>query len=103
MMSLILGSRLSWRWRRRRSWEIRFWIFVSLGNYRYNKLVMAKVLNFKVIIEQDEDGYFVADVPSVPGCHSQGKTYEKALANIKEALGLCLEVAGGFSVVGEQK
>lgn len=54
---------------------------------------MKKVLNFKIIIEQDEDGYFVASVPSVPGCHSQGKTYEEAVKNVKEALELALEVA----------
>lgn len=52
-----------------------------------------KVLNFKTIIEQDEDGIFVASVPSVPGCHSQGKTYEEAVKNVKEALELALEVA----------
>lgn len=54
---------------------------------------MPKVLNFKVIFEQDEEGYFVASVPTLPGCHSQGKTYEEALKNIKEAIELCLEVA----------
>ena len=52
-----------------------------------------KVLNFKTIIEQDEDGYFVASVPSVPGCHSQRKTYEEAVKNVNEALELALEVA----------
>lgn len=54
---------------------------------------MTKVLNFKIIIEQDEDGYFVASVPSVPGCYSQGKTYEDAIKNVKEALELSLEIA----------
>ena len=54
---------------------------------------MPKILNFKVILEQDEKGYFVASVPAVPGCHSQGKTYEEVLKNIKEAIELCLEVA----------
>lgn len=54
---------------------------------------MSKILNFKIIIEQDEDGYFVASAPSIPGCHSQGKTYEEALDNIKEAVELCLEEA----------
>lgn len=44
-------------------------------------------------MEQDEKGYFVASVPAIPGCHSQGKTYEEALENIKEAIELCLEVA----------
>jgi len=54
---------------------------------------MVKVLNFKVIVEQDEDGRFVASVPSVPGCYSDGKTYEEAVKNIKEAVTLSLEVA----------
>lgn len=54
---------------------------------------MIKLLNFKTIIEQDEDGYFVASVPAVPGCHSQGKTYEEAIENVTEALELSLEVA----------
>ena len=54
---------------------------------------MPKVLNFRVIVEQDEDGIFVATVPSLSGCHSQGITYEKVIKNIKEAIELCLEVA----------
>lgn len=54
---------------------------------------MLKVLNFKVLIEQDEDGIFVASVPAIPGCHTQGKTYEETVENIKEAIELCLEVA----------
>lgn len=55
---------------------------------------MVKVLNFQVVIEQDEEGYFIASVPAIPGCHSQGKTYEETINNIKEAIELCLEVAG---------
>lgn len=54
---------------------------------------MPKVLNFRVIIEQDEDGVFVATVPAIPGCHTQGKTYEDSIKNVKEAIELCLEVA----------
>lgn len=54
---------------------------------------MAKVLNFRVIIEQDEDGVFVASVPAIPGCHTQGASYEEVIKNIKEAIELCLEVA----------
>lgn len=54
---------------------------------------MEKVLNYRVIIEQDEDGFFVASCPALPGCHTQGKTYEKAIENIKDAILLCLEVA----------
>ena len=52
---------------------------------------MSHILNFKVIIEQDEDGLFVASIPSVPGCATQGKTYEEVIKNIKEALELVLE------------
>jgi len=63
---------------------------------------MTKLLNFKVVVEQDENGVFVASVPSVPGCHSQGKTYEKALENVREALELCLEVAKDQSSYAKQ-
>ena len=49
---------------------------------------MPKVLNFKVLIEQDEDGVFVASVPAIPGCHTQGKTYEEVIENVKEAIEL---------------
>lgn len=54
---------------------------------------MVQILQFKIVIEQDEDGRFVASVPSVPGCFSEGKTYEKTIESIKEALELSLEVA----------
>lgn len=54
---------------------------------------MTDILNFKVIITQDEDGVFVADCPAIPACHSQGKTYEEAVEHIEEAIKLCLNVA----------
>jgi predicted RNase H-like HicB family nuclease len=49
-------------------------------------------LDFKVFLERDEDydGYVVV-CPSLQGCYSQGKTVEEALANIREAIELCLE------------
>lgn len=43
-------------------------------------------MKLHVIIEKDEAGYFVAEVPALPGCLSQGKTYEEAISNIKEAI-----------------
>ena len=43
-------------------------------------------MKLHVIIDQDEKGYYVAEVPALPGCLSQGKTYEEAIANIKEAI-----------------
>jgi predicted RNase H-like HicB family nuclease len=45
-----------------------------------------------VLIEKDEAGYFVAEVPALPGCLSQGKTKEEALQNIREAVEGWLEV-----------
>ncbi|MDP2974041.1 MAG: type II toxin-antitoxin system HicB family antitoxin [Candidatus Diapherotrites archaeon] len=47
---------------------------------------------FTVIIERDESGWFIADVPQLHGCHTQGKTKKEVLCNIKEAISLCLEV-----------
>ena len=43
-------------------------------------------MKFRVIIEQDEDGVFLAHCPTLPGCISQGKTREEAQINIKEAI-----------------
>ena len=48
-------------------------------------------MNFKVILREGEDGLYVAEVPSLPGCISQGKTTDEALENIKEAIALHLE------------
>jgi len=49
-------------------------------------------MKLHAIIEQDEAGYYVAEVPALPGCLSQGKTYEEAVVNIKEAIEGWLEV-----------
>ena len=43
-------------------------------------------MKLHVIIEKDEQGYYVAEVPALPGCLSQGKTEKEAVANIKEAI-----------------
>ena len=48
-------------------------------------------MKYRVIIEQDEDGIFVAEVPSLPGCVSQGATRLEALENIREAIEVYLE------------
>jgi predicted RNase H-like HicB family nuclease len=43
-------------------------------------------MKFAITIEPDEDGYIVASCPALSGCHSQGRTKEEAIANIKEAI-----------------
>ena len=45
-----------------------------------------------ITIFQDEDGVFIAECPSIPGCVSQGKTEEEAEKNVREAIKVCLEV-----------
>ena len=45
---------------------------------------------FPVIVERDEGGYYVATNPSLPGCYSQGRSMEEALANVREATETCL-------------
>lgn len=50
-----------------------------------------KIRNFTVLIEQDEDGWFIAKVPDLQGCATQGKTVDHAMERIKEAIQVCLE------------
>lgn len=49
-------------------------------------------MKFTVTLDRDEDGMWVVECPSIPGCVSQGKTRTEALENIQEAIQLCLEV-----------
>jgi predicted RNase H-like HicB family nuclease len=49
-------------------------------------------MKFLVTLDRDEDGIWVVQCPSIPGCVSQGKTKDEALANIREAITVCLEV-----------
>lgn len=46
---------------------------------------------FTVVVERDEDGLYVASVPLLQGCYTQGETYEEALKNIKDAIRLHIE------------
>lgn len=48
-------------------------------------------MDFNVFIEQDEDGIYVAKVPEIEGCHTQGKTLEEVMQRIREAIEVCLE------------
>jgi predicted RNase H-like HicB family nuclease len=49
-------------------------------------------MKFLITILRDEDGIFIAECPSIPGCISQGKTEQEAEANIREAIKECLQV-----------
>jgi len=60
---------------------------------------------FNVVIEKDEDGYFVASVPALRGCHTQAKSLDVLMKRIKEAIELCMEVEDPVSnqFVGVQR
>ena len=49
---------------------------------------------FDVIVESDSEGYYVASVPTLPGCHTQAKSLDELMERTKEAIQLCLEVEG---------
>ncbi|MGC8561152.1 MAG: type II toxin-antitoxin system HicB family antitoxin [Phycisphaerae bacterium] len=49
-------------------------------------------MKFVITLDRDEDGVWVAECPSIPGCVSQGATRETAMVNIREAIAACLEV-----------
>lgn len=50
-----------------------------------------KKREFTVIIERDEEGYFVAEVPELPRCHTQAKSLDALMRRVKEAVSLCLD------------
>ncbi len=54
------------------------------------------IMKLQVVIEQDETGYYVAEIPALPGCVSQGQTMAEAKANIKEA------ITGWLAVMNEK-
>jgi predicted RNase H-like HicB family nuclease len=49
---------------------------------------------FDVVVEKDLEGFFVATVPALPGCHTQAKSLDQLMERVKEAIELFLEVAG---------
>lgn len=49
-------------------------------------------MQLDIIIYQDEDGVFISECPSIPGCISQGTTEDESIANVKEAIKECIEV-----------
>jgi predicted RNase H-like HicB family nuclease len=55
-------------------------------------------MKYTITIERDEDGIWVVESPSIPGCVSQGSTKQEALVNIEDAIKGCLEVRSEFSM-----
>lgn len=62
---------------------------------------------FNVVIERDEEGYYVASVPTLPGCHTQARSLDELMERVREAIALCLEVqadaGSGLDFVGVQR
>jgi predicted RNase H-like HicB family nuclease len=57
---------------------------------------------FNVVIEKDEDGYYVASVPELPGCHTQAKNLDELTERIEEAIKLYLEVEEGAADISTE-
>ncbi len=55
---------------------------------------MVMATKYHVLVEKDEDGWYVGSVPELPGCHTQGQTMEELMVNIREAIELYLETQG---------
>lgn len=49
---------------------------------------------YDVVIERDAEGYYVASVPSLHGCHTQARSLDELMTRVREAIALCIEVAG---------
>jgi predicted RNase H-like HicB family nuclease len=76
---------------------------VAEGLMRCSQQAIIFRLKFAITVDRDEDGMWVVECPSVPGCVSQGKTRPEALKNIREAIELCMEVRaeGGLPLTVE--
>ena len=55
---------------------------------------MVMATKYHVLVEKDEDGWYVGSVPELPGCHTQGETMEELMVNIREAIEVYLETKG---------
>jgi predicted RNase H-like HicB family nuclease len=75
------------------------------GTIRIGLVLMKK--EFNVVVERDRDGFYVASIPELPGCHTQAKSLDELMERIREAAELCLELQGqeieGLEFVGVQR
>jgi len=78
-----------------------FYVSVSVFSMKRNSK-----REFTVIVERDEEGYYVASVPELRGCHTQARSLDKLITRVREAISLCLEVEQahrGSEFVGVQR
>jgi predicted RNase H-like HicB family nuclease len=62
--------------------------------YNEGARTLSLLRHFDVVIERDEDGYYVGSVPQIRGCHTQARSLDEVTERIREAITLCLEVEG---------
>jgi predicted RNase H-like HicB family nuclease len=67
---------------------------IAMASIAETKQEAAVEIAFNVIVERDEEGFYVATVPELSGCHTQARSLDTLLERIKEAIGLCLEEQG---------
>lgn len=54
--------------------------------------------DFTVVVERDEDGYYVASVPALAGCHTQARSLDELITRVQEAIAVCLEDGGATAL-----
>ena len=59
----------------------------------YSELMKRKAQEFHILVERDEDGWLVASVPQLPGCHTQAKSYDTLMKRVREAIEVWLDVS----------
>jgi predicted RNase H-like HicB family nuclease len=71
-----------------------FLILTAATSLKWKGRVFPLQRQFDVVIERDEEGYYVASVPQLPACHTQARSLDEVTERIREAIELCLEVEG---------
>jgi predicted RNase H-like HicB family nuclease len=61
------------------------------AGYRVLQEEVCMTRQFDVVVEQDSEGFFVATVPSLPGCHTQAKSLDELMVRVREAIELCIK------------
>jgi len=91
-LALALGARYSWFWENSRRWN-NCWTFSHCESVISNLLIArGGVMKLKVIIHEAKEGGYWGEVPAIPGCATQGDTFDELLSNLYEAVEGCLSV-----------